>query len=124
MPQLAKPDRVKRIHGTYKPHRAKPDISGEAVLPDCPEWLSDVARRHWDSNLAHMVSIKVALHPADQMALATYANLCAKQETDSDNFNAPLIAQMRAIWLQFGLTPTARENLGLDTKPKKPNVFA
>jgi hypothetical protein len=58
------------------------------------------------------------------VALATYAVLCAKQETDTENFSAALISQMRAIWKEFGMTPTARENLGIDTRPKKPNPFA
>ncbi len=79
---------------------------------------------HLEANLAHLIAIGVTLHPADQIALATYAVLCAKQETDTENFSAALISQMRAIWKEFGLTPTARENLGINTRPKKPNPFS
>jgi phage terminase small subunit len=90
MPQTPKSDRMKIIQGTYRPDREKPDVSGEPIPPDCPKWLSDVAMRHWSANLEYLISLKVAIHQADQMALATYAVLCAKQETDTADFSAAI----------------------------------
>ena len=123
MPQPAKPDRVKFLQGTYRPHRRKPDISGEPTLPECPEWLSELAQTHWHKTIGCLQDLGVALHPADQDCLATYCSLFARQMEAPDKFGPTMVARLLSIWSQFGLTPAARENLGIDIRPKKPNAF-
>jgi len=123
MPQIAKSNRIKVLSGTKRVDRTTPQVSGQGNPPECPQWLPDAAKGHFKKTVDRLVEIGVAVDPLDQNALATYANLCGRQEECPEAITASEIAQMRTFWKEFGLTPAARDLLGVDARPKRPNKF-
>jgi len=123
MPQIAKSNRIKILTGATRPDRQVPEVLGHATPPECPNWLPEAAQGHFKRVVSRLLDLGVGIDPLDQNALATYANLCGRQEECPEAITASEIAQMRTFWKEFGLTPAARDLLGIDTKPKKPNKF-
>jgi len=123
MPQIAKPKIVKTLSGTQRPDREAPEVLGEGKPPECPHWLPEAAKGHFKSTVDRLLELGVGIDPLDQNALATYANLCGRQEECPEAITASEIAQMRTFWKEFGLTPASRDLLGINAKQRRPNKF-
>ena len=125
MPAVKRGDVVKLREGTYRKDRAVPEQNADASEPpQCPDWLPDDARQHWDALVADLIDLGVQLHPVDQDPLATYCVIFTRFIQAPQEVNAATLGQMRQIWEKYGMTNGARSALGLHPKKKKKNKFA
>ncbi len=131
-----RPDEIKALEGEpnkrrYNPDRMKPD----AGIPDCPAYLSDVARAEWGRVTPILHGLGVLTH-LDMAELAMYciAYATVKDATDeiktgeltitTSNGNViqnPLVGirnkaaeLMHKFACQFGMSPSSRQGISME----------
>ena len=142
-----KPTSIKRLEGNPGERKLNElEPPPKVGVPECPDYLDEVARREWDRLTAILVSMKV-LTEADYIALA---NLCqaystlmnAQKQMNKTGIlyksksgyiqQSPLLGIIHTqttivnnLLREFGLTPSSRTRVAIvDTTPKRPNPFA
>jgi P27 family predicted phage terminase small subunit len=142
-----KPTAIKRLEGNpgkRKLNEAEPQPT--AGVPECPDYLDEVARREWGRLTSILVAMKV-LTEADYIALA---NLCqgystlmnAQKQLNKTGIlyksksgyiqQSPLLGIIHTqttivnnMLREFGLTPSSRTRVAIaEPKEKRPNPFA
>ena len=147
------PSRVKRLAGTWRKDRARPDEPAPAALariPPAPEWLSAYGRAAWARVAAVLVSTRV-LTGSDLELLAVLSEACGQHEEvaralrgkgglsfvtlDSDGSPKSIelwpeikilkdsAALVARLACEFGLSPSSRTRVAAIPKPAPPDGF-
>lgn len=126
------PTALKLLKGETRKERLNPgEPKPQPVAPECPEWLSDMAREVWDRNVKVLERLGL-LTEADGDMFAAYCDFYSKYVETSKNLGnddvfttdngyeqqRPQVGmaqkyfdKARAIAIEFGLTPSARGKL-------------
>ena len=141
-----KPTAIKRLEGNpgkRKLNEAEPTLT--VGVPECPDYLDDVAKKEWGRLTEILTAMKV-LTEADYIALA---NLCqaystlmnAQRQMNKTGIlyksksgyiqQSPLLGIIHTqttivnnLLREFGLTPSSRTRVATVPPEKKPNPFA
>ncbi|MBA6412387.1 hypothetical protein H2508_04605 [Parahaliea sp. F7430] len=125
------PDNIKRLRGTDRPDRSTPKPAVVLPLikdaPAAPDWLPNAhAIKEWH-RLAPMLQATGLL---TEGGLAPLAHLCALHGTivkayqDRETPKGNMVAQLRGLLNDFGLTPVAISRVSAPgAKPEKENPF-
>ena len=117
----AKPTTLKLLAGNpgKRPINTREPVTGEIDLMAPPE-LSEAAVAHWNRN-APMLAKSGVLKQSDRDLLAAYAEAYAafRASIDSGKLNVPLLAQIRAMLGEMGMTPAARTRIIVDKPTEK-----
>lgn len=81
-----------------------------------PVFLMGRAAAVWDEYAPELISFDL-ITSADCHTFAALCCLMAEFEADPGNMVASRIAQMRALWAEFGMTPSARTRLQIPLPP-------
>ena len=116
-----KPTALKLLQGTFQPCRANPDEpQPEIGAPDMPKYLKGEARAEWDRVVEYLSRTRVIAKGEGAM-LAVYCVLYAKfieATRRGGEVTGSMIAQLRALASEFGLTPASRGHVH-STKPQE-----
>jgi len=124
-----KPAALKLIAGTQRADRDTPTVSLPLVNtpPPPPEWLPN---SHAVNEWHRLAGILQANNLLTQASLSALAQLCAvhgkvvASYIDGDGPNAAMLAQLRGLINDFGLTPVAQSKLPVaETRPTTDNPF-
>lgn len=91
----------------------KNELRVELGVPECPEWLTDEAKKEWDRVIA-LYSEHGIITRIDGAQFAVYCQLYGQfveAQITGAPFTANMIAQMRALASCFGLEPSSRGRL-------------
>jgi len=132
-----KPTEILKLQGTFDPSRRPGnELSPDAGIPECPDWLSETARAEWERITPLLESLGL-LAEIDAVPLAMYCHyygefLAAKQMIDRSGLliqtpkgfvvrnPATFVmrdasAECRRFAVEFGFTPASRTRI--DVKP-------
>jgi P27 family predicted phage terminase small subunit len=142
-----KPTAIKRLEGNPGKRRLnEAEPKPEMGVPECPDYLDDVAQKEWGRLSAILIAMKV-LTKADYIALA---NLCqaystlmnAQRQMNKTGIlyksksgyiqQSPLLGIIHTqttivnnLLREFGLTPSSRTRVAIvEPEKKRPNPFA
>ncbi len=115
-----KPTRLKVIEGNRgkRPLPEEPEPSPVQEVPQPPDWLLAEGKREW-RRLAEELGQVGLLTRVDLSMLAVWCQVWARYhqaETHGKGASASLIAQLRHVAAEFGLTPASRPRL---VRPKE-----
>jgi len=108
-----KPDGVKLLAGTLRPHRVVASLELPKGTPEPPEWLEGEALAEF-MRVVHELKASGILRPVDRGLLAVYSVLWAKfteAAQTGGEFKAAWVAELRRLGALFGLDPSSREKL-------------
>ena len=141
-----KPAKVHKQRGTFQPCRhAEPDVKPAAGIPEPPELLSEKAKKYWQSigKQLHQAGLLADLDGIALWLLAESIELyvTASEEVSAgrltcmgesgNEYQAPAVAIRNKAWAQvvklcqeFGMTPSARTGLNVESKPVEDEKLA
>ena len=106
-----KPTALKVLQGTFKPCRANPDEpTPEFGAPEIPEYLEGEAALEWNRVVDYLTRTRVIAKGEGSM-LAVFCYLHAKfveATKHGGDITASMVAQLRALASEYGLTPASR----------------
>ncbi|MCK9994062.1 MAG: hypothetical protein Dbin4_02582 [Alphaproteobacteria bacterium] len=111
-----KPTHLKLVAGNpgHRPvNENEPLFSGDV---EKPKYLKGRASKIWDQYAPQLIAVGL-IKAADDSAFAALCCLTAEFEKDPAAMVAGKIGQMRALWAEFGMTPSARSRF--ITTPQK-----
>lgn len=124
-----KPHNLKVVAGTARPDRIAPIVELPTIdqVPPPPDWLPNAhAIKEWD----RLSPILVANKLLTEAALSTLGQLCAlhgkvvQLYAAGESPNASMVAQLRALSNDFGLTPVAQGKVRPHGEEGKGNKFS
>jgi len=147
---VPKPSAVLQMQGTYRPHRRRGEPQPIAGRPRCPEWLDKEAKVAW-RQLVPMLESMGVLTRVDGNALARYCQLLSRWKKaelflqkhgevyalKDEQGNTRCLVQVPQVAIanklaqtltrmeqEFGLMPSARARIHLDTQLREPSDLA
>lgn len=131
MARARKPTTLKVVAGTDRPDRALAEVAELPLVsgvPSAPDWLPNAhANKEWD-RLAPILHANKLLTEAGLSALGQLCALHGKTVQLYAAGEAPvasMVAQLRALMNDFGLTPAAQGKVRPNGDTEKPgNAFA
>ncbi|MBH1626002.1 hypothetical protein I5U62_03555 [Stenotrophomonas maltophilia] len=131
MPRPRKPTALKVVAGTDRPDREAPAAAELALVsdvPPAPDWMPNAhARKEWE-RLAPILHANKLLTEAGLSALGQLCALHGKTVQLYAAGEAPvasMVAQLRGLMNDFGLTPVAQGKVKPNGDTEKPgNAFA
>lgn len=105
-----KPTHLKLVTGNpggREINENEPVPSGAVIKP---RFLTGRASKVWDEYAPGLIRVGL-ITAADRHAFAALCCLMAEFEAEPRDMVASRIAQMRALWAEFGMTPSARTRL-------------
>lgn len=131
MARARKPTTLKVVAGTDRPDRAPAEVAELPLVsdvPSAPDWLPNAhANKEWD-RLAPILHANKLLTEAGLSALGQLCALHGKTVQLYAAGEAPvasMVAQLRALMNDFGLTPAAQGKVRPNGDTEKPgNAFA
>lgn len=123
MTSRRKPPEVVQLSKHYRPSRHAPKLSPlPSGTPAKPEWLSAEASIEWDRAVA-LLEPTGWLSVTDEHALALFAELYASFRKNPTEMTAALVAQLRVLMGELGMTPGTRAKMPMAPREEKGSPF-
>jgi len=139
-----KPTKLLKLHGTFqKCRRSAKEPEYKVSVPDCPDWLGDIAKLEWERMTAELKESGI-IAKIYQVPLALYCQAYEDYLTALENVRDEGISYrsdkgnqiqnpevnvmhkarevLMKIAVEFGLTPSSKTRVRSD-KPQKANPF-
>ncbi len=113
-----KPTHLKLVEGRagHRPiNENEPVFTGDVVKP---KYLKGRASKVWDQYAPQLIAVGL-IKSADDSSFAVLCCLMAEFEKDPVAMPAGRIGQMRAMWTEFGMTPSSRSRFITPPAPRK-----
>ena len=120
MPQIRKPQALRKLQGTINDHpgrQNKDEPTPSRGIGPAHSSLTEFEQGVWDEIVG--ISYRGVLGEADRIALEIMCRLVADMRTRPEEFNAARLTQLSQLLGRFGMTPSDRTKIVI---PKEQNV--
>lgn len=99
-------DDQKRASGTYRPSTSRTTAELTSSVPEMPTFLSEPAQAVWKRIVPKLADAKMVAELHSD-ALALYCETWARFQADPGSATSSMVAQLRLLQGELGLTPRA-----------------